>query len=245
MSTVVAFSNQKGGVGKTTSVVNIAAFCALAGKKTLVIDNDPQGNASSVLAERGVGTSIYDGGKPLKTHRHDGLWVIPAGEDLIEQESRLSRKEGGHFLLRQAINALRSDFDLILIDCPPNLSWLPTNAFFAADQLVVPLQCEYYALEGLSQLLAFIEEQRSAGHTAIELAGILLTMFDPNHALARQVVGEIRQHFPTKAYVSVIPRDVSLAAAPSHGQTILEYDPLSPGGLAYLAATKEFVNGLE
>lgn len=245
MSTVVAFSNQKGGVGKTTSVVNVAAFCALAGKKTLVIDNDPQGNASSVLAERGVGVSIYAGGRPIKTSRHDRLWVIPAGEDLLEQEAVLSRKEGGHFILRQAIDALRPDFDLILIDCPPNLSWLPTNAFFAADHLVVPLQCEYYALEGLSQLLAFVEEQRSAGHTNIELAGILLTMFDPQHALARQVVGEVRQHFATKAYATVIPRDVSLAAAPSHGQTILDYEPLSPGGLAYLAVTKEFINGLK
>lgn len=245
MSTVVAFSNQKGGVGKTTSVVNMAAYCALAGKKILVIDNDPQGNATSVLAERGEGTSIYGGGKPLKALRHERLWIIPAGEDLIEQETRLSRKEGGHFALRQAIDALRGDFDLIFIDCPPNLSWLPTNAFLAADRLVVPLQCEYYALEGLSQLLAFVDEQRSAGHTSIELSGILLTMFDGQHTLARQVADEVRRHFATKAFASVIPRDVSLAAAPSHGQTILDYDPLSPGGLAYLAATKEFVNGLE
>ena len=245
MSTVIAFSNQKGGVGKTTSVVNMAAFCALAGKRTLVIDNDPQGNASSVLAERGMGTSIYEGGKPLKSSSQANLWIIPAGEDLIEQEARLSRKEGGHFVLRQAINALRADFDLILIDCPPNLSWLPTNAFLAADQLIVPLQCEYFALEGLSQLLAFVDDQRSAGHTNIELAGILLTMFDLQHALARQVADEVRRHFSTKTFVSVIPRDVSLAAAPSHGQTILDYDPLSPGGLAYLAVTKEFINGLK
>ena len=245
MPPIIAVSNQKGGVGKTTSVVNLAAACGLAGLKTLVVDNDPQGNASSVLGERGQGTCIYVGGQPIASGTRPNLWLIAAGHDLLEQELVLSRQTGGRLALKQRLSPLVERFDLIFIDCPPNLSLLPINAFLAASHLLVPLQCEYYALEGLSQLLAYVEDLRESSQSSLELTGILLTMFEPNHPLATQVEQQVRQHFSKQALPTVIPRDVSLAAAPSHGKTIFDYDPLSIGGLAYLAAAKELLHGLK
>jgi chromosome partitioning protein len=245
MPPIIAVSNQKGGVGKTTSVVNLAAGCALAGLKTLVVDNDPQGNASSVLGERGTGPSIYAGGQPVSAGSRKNLWVVNAGNDLLEQEQRLTRQSGGKLALKEHLAPLVERFDMIFIDCPPNLSLLPINALLAANHLLVPLQCEYYALEGLTQLLAYVEELRAKTQATISLSGILLTMYEPNFPLAQQVEREVRHHFATEAFKTVIPRDVSLAAAPSHGKTIFDYDPLSIGGLAYLSATKELINGFK
>jgi chromosome partitioning protein len=244
MAHVVAVSNQKGGVGKTTTVVNLAAYCALGGFKTLVIDNDPQGNASSVLAAEAAAASVYGGTQPKAT-RQEGLWVVPAAHDLIDQEKILVRSDKGRFALRDIIAPWRAEFDLILIDCPPNLSQLPTNALLASDHLLVPLQSEYFALEGLTQLLAYVEDLRHEVSASIQLLGVLLTMYDGRHPLALQVEAEIRQHFVGKAFQTIIPRDIALAAAPSHGKTILDYDPLSPGGLSYLSAAKELIYGFK
>lgn len=241
---VIAVSNQKGGVGKTTTVVNLAAFCALAGKKTLVIDNDPQANASSVLAPTAHGVSLFAGQLPIETDEPN-LWVIPASPDLIDEERRLAKLDGGRFVLRQAIAPLREQFDIIFIDCPPNLSWLPTNALLASDYLLLPLQCEYFALEGLGQLLAYVEDVRQDAGATIELLGILLTMFDDRHPIARQVEADMRKHFAEKVFKRPIPRDIALAAAPSHARTILRHDPLSPGAIAYAAAAQELLHGIK
>lgn len=238
---VIAVTNQKGGVGKTTSVVNLAAFCALGGRRVLVVDNDPQGNASSVFSTDPEGGSIYSGLLPRPT-RQAGLFFVPAGQELVDQEARLRVLESGRTQLKKALDPLRSDFDIIVIDCPPSVSSLSVNAWLAADWVVVPLQCEYYALEGMSQLLQNLGELEQTLGRAPALAGILLTMHEPRFGLGQQVVTEVRSHFKERAFASVIPRDIALAAAPSHGQTILDHDPLSPGGLAYLAAAKELLH---
>lgn len=240
-ATVVAITNQKGGVGKTTSAVNLAAYCALGGRRVLVVDNDPQGNASSVFSTEPDGGSVYSGTSPLPT-RQAGLFFIPSGQELVDQEARLRLIDGGRSQLSRALDPLRAAFDMIVIDCPPSVSSLSVNAWMAADWVVVPLQCEYYALEGMSQLLQNLGElERNLGR-APALAGILLTMHEPRFGLGQQVVTEVRSHFKERAFASIIPRDIALAAAPSHGQTILDYNPLSPGGLAYLAAAKELLH---
>lgn len=244
MTTVLAVSNQKGGVGKTTTVVNVAAFAGLAGKRVLVIDNDPQANATSVFAAgQGMGT-VYGSQEPVATGE-EGVWICPATADLIDDERRLSKQDAGRFALRRRIDTLRPSFDLIIIDCPPTLNYLPMNALLAADHLLLPVQTEYFALEGLTQLLAFLEDLRVDSGAQCDLLGVVLTMFDQRHPLSHQVAAEITKHLGQRVFTTPIPRDVALAAAPSHGQSIVRYDPLSPGALAYAVVTKEILRGLK
>ncbi|GDY12137.1 chromosome partitioning protein [Planctomycetota bacterium] len=237
MATILAVANQKGGVGKTTTVVNVAAFAALAGQRVLVVDNDPQGNASSVLAPDVEGPSIYGGAKPVST-AHSNLSCIVAGNDLLDREQVLAQSHDGRRALSSLLVQHQPHFDLILIDSPPNLTVLPTNALLAADYLLIPLQSEYFALEGLSQLLAYVDQLRITAQLQLRLAGILVTMFDPDIIMSHQVLAEIGKHFPNHIAPVPIPRDTSLAAAPSHSATITTYDPLCAGALAYLEATR-------
>lgn len=244
MAGVIAVANQKGGVGKTTSAVNLAAFCGLAGRRVLVIDSDPQGNASSVLAPSAEGPSIYGGGEPIET-ACEGVSIVPYSVDLIEHEQRLSEQDGGRLELRNRLRDLRASFDTVFIDCPPSLATLPLNALLAADLLLIPIQCEYYAMEGLGQILSALEALAHLGYQELPRPLVLLTMFDSGVPLAGQVVTEVRGHLGEQVLKHLIPRDPALAAAPSHSQTILDYAPVSDGGLAYLGATKEVLDDLE
>ncbi len=238
---IIAVSNQKGGVGKTTTVINLAGYWALAGFRTLVIDNDPQGNATTGLGADLVQHSIYTGGVPQPT-TCDQLALVPAGLDLGAEDL------GGHadprWSLAKLVAPLRERFDLILIDCPPTLSLLPINALLAADELILPLQCEYFALEGMAQLLHFVEDLRQHAGAHLHLAGILLTMAE-EQPLSLQVQADVRRHFGAAVFRQVIPRDTALASAPSHGQPISSYDPLSRGSIAYGAVAKEILDGIE
>jgi chromosome partitioning protein len=247
MSTVFAVANQKGGVGKTTTAVNVAAWCAWAGKTTLVIDGDVQGNASSVLClappDDDHAGSVYRDAEPQAT-RVPLLSVVPAGQDLAAVDQHPQQRDAARSRLHTRIAGWREAYEYIFIDCPPHLGAVCRHALLAADRVLVPLQCEYFALEGLSQLVGFIDMLRTDLRASVTLGAILLTMCDAEHALARDVVSQVQQHFPRQALRSVIPRDMALAAAPSHGHTIVTYDPTSPGGLAYLAATKEILHGL-
>lgn len=241
----LAVTNQKGGVGKTTTVVNVAAFAALTGRRVLVVDCDPQGNASSVLAPPGSTGSIFSGATPVPVAGFDTLSVVPSGgTDLLDAEKRLVTTEGGRFALKQRLAAWKDRFDLVLLDCPPSLTLLPVNALNAASHLLIPIQCEYFAMEGLSQLLAAMAEIREESNPDLNIAGIVLTMGDPALSFSEQVAAEIRRHFGDQVFKTVIPRDVALAAAPSHGKTIAAYDPLSAGGIAYLGFTRELLHVL-
>lgn len=251
-SRVFCVANQKGGVGKTTTTVNIGVAMALAGLKVLVIDLDPQGNASTALGvERTVGTpSVYDvllgdttAEETVQTCPDaPNLDCIPATLDLAGAEIELVSVVAREFRLRQAIEHIRDSYDYVLIDCPPSLGLLTVNAMVAAAELLIPIQCEYYALEGLGQLLRNIEMVRKHLNPTIELSTILLTMYDARTKLADQVAEEVRAHFGPAVLGSVIPRSVKVSEAPGFSQSVLTYDPGSRGALGYLEAAREIAD---
>lgn len=250
MAVVFAIVNQKGGVGKTTTAINLAAYMALEGQRVLLFDLDPQGNATSGLGvDRGeVELSTYDvliEGKPIAECQIPtqvvNLTVVPATLDLAGAELQLMSMLSRETVLRQAIASVRDSFDLILIDAPPSLSLLTLNALVAADALLIPMQTEYYALEGVTQLLKTVELVKRQLNPTLEIARVLLTMHDERTRIARQVVEEVRGYFGDTVSPTIVPRNVRLTEAPSHGLPIALYDPKSRGALAYQSIAKEII----
>jgi len=253
MGRVVAIANQKGGVGKTTTAINLGAALAAFDRKIVIIDFDPQANATSGLGRSGQqnGSNAYDvllgadAHLALQETGFPNLSLLPSARDLVGAEIELVNQDGRENRLREAINSIRSEFDFVFIDCPPSLSLLTVNALTAADSVLIPLQTEYFALEGLSELMESVERVRHSFNPNLEIEGILLTMYDERTNLARQVLADIRSHFGKLVYDTVIPRNVRLGEAPSFGKPVLAYDVKSKGAESYLALGREVLRRKE
>jgi chromosome partitioning protein len=254
MGRVIAIVNQKGGVGKTTTAVNLSAGLAMNNRSTLMIDMDPQCSGTSGLGIRLTSTeaSTYDvllgnstADRALRRTMLPKLQVIGASQDLIGAEIELVQLENRESRLRDALATLRYRYDFIIMDCPPSLGLVTLNALTACDALLIPLQCEYYALEGLSSLLSTVSLVRDNLNESLAIDGLILTMFDGRNTLCRQVADDVKTHFPDKVFDAVVPRNVRLSESPSHGLPALLYDPSSKGAQAYAAIAKELIGRLE
>jgi chromosome partitioning protein len=251
MSRVIAIANQKGGVGKTTTAINLGASLAVAEQRTLIIDIDPQANASSGLGIRPGEDlpTVYDvlidrqpvGDSILHGVQFPCLDLLPSTRDLVGAEIELVETPDRERILRRGLESIRDSYDFILIDCPPSLGLLTLNTLVAADSVLIPIQCEFYALEGLSQLLNTVRLVQKGLNPLLEIEGVLLTMYDRRLNLSRQVADEAREYFGDKVYRSTIPRNVALAEAPSFGKPIVQYDVLSVGAKGYLSLAREVI----
>lgn len=250
MTRIIAVANQKGGVGKTTTSVNLSACLAASGKQVLLLDIDPQGNATSGIGldKRQIKLCIYDTlindvplKKVIRKTEYEGLDVVPATIQLAGAEIELVVTISREVRLRRVLDAIRGTYDYIIIDCPPSLGLLTINALTAADTVLVPIQCEYYALEGLSQLTNTVKLVQKHLNPALRYEGVLLTMFDSRVNLASQVADEVHRHFGSKVFKAVIPRNVRLSEAPSHGLPIIAYDEKSKGSEKYIELAKEVI----
>lgn len=255
MARTIAFSNQKGGVGKTTTCVNLAAALAGMGKKTLVVDFDPQANASSSLGvfDKNEKGSIYsvlcedlDINDAIVPSEEDGLFFIPSSSDLAGAELELSQIViGRERVLEEKLEELKGEFDFVFVDCPPSLGLLTVNALTASDGVIIPIQCEFFALEGLTQMMNTIRLVKKHLNSSIEIEGVVLTMYDARAKLTKGVLDEITKFFKDKIFESKIPRNIRLAEAPSYGKNIFAYDRRCAGANAYIALAKEFLNKID
>ena len=255
MGKAIAIFNQKGGVGKTTTNINLAACLANRGKKVLMVDIDPQGNTTSGIGirKRTLKITLYDClidrdfdvRKAVLPTNTDNLFIIPASVDLAGAEVELAQMEGRERRLKRVIDAVRDDYDFILVDCPPSLGILTINSLTAVDSVLIPIQCEFYALEGVSQLISTVDLVKRRFNPSLRIQGVILSMFDGRTNLSIQVVEEVKRFFGDKLYNTVIPRNVRLAEAPSYGLPITSYDPRSKGAKAYRAFAEEFLAGEE
>jgi chromosome partitioning protein len=255
MAHILAIANQKGGVGKTTTAVNLAASLAVAERRTLILDADPQGNATSGvgIAKHELQLSLYDSLVESRPPREivlpvpglPHLWVLPATQDLVGAELQLVDRANREAALRAVIEPLQSDYDYIVVDCPPSLGLLTLNVLAAANTVLIPIQCEYYGLEGISQLLNTVRLVQQNFNPGLAISGVLLTMYDARLNLCRQVAEDAKEYFGAKVFLTPIPRNVRLAEAPSFGKPILLYDVQSVGAKSYLAVAQELLRRVE
>jgi chromosome partitioning protein len=248
MGKIICVANQKGGVGKTTTAVNLAASLALSDRKVLLVDIDPQANASTGLGIRADDSTITtyhvlmgratvaEAAQPVSP---EGLFVVPASKDLVGADLELVNMEQREMRLREAIKIVADDYDYIIMDCPPSLGLVTLNALVSAESVIIPMQCEYYALEGLGRLLHTIKRVKRHLNPRLGVEGILLTMYDGRNNLSRQVAAEVKRHFGDKVFNTVIPRNVRLSEAPSHGMPVVLYDARSTGARGYLQMAQE------
>lgn len=250
MAKVISVANQKGGVGKTTTAVNLAAALGLQGKQVLLIDIDPQGNATSGVGidKRSIKNSTYDllveGAKAVDVIVHTdfrGLDIMPSSINLAAAELEIAQVKYRESLLKNAVATVRASYDYIIVDCPPSLGLITTNALCVSDTILVPIQCEYYALEGLSQLMNTVRRVKRQYNAHLEMEGVLLTMYDGRLNLTQQVVEEVKKYFPRKVFSSVIPRGVRLSEAPSFGKPVMYFDKSSKGSMAYMELAQEII----
>lgn len=250
MGKVIVIANQKGGVGKTTTAVNLSAYLGDLKKKVLLIDSDPQGNATSGLGidKEKLENSLYDvyiNNLDIKDSiietKYKNLCVCPTNVDLAGAEIEMVSIKKREFILKEQLNKIKDDYDFIIIDCPPSLGLITLNAFAASDSVIIPIQCEYYALEGLGQMTSTISTIKQSINENLEIEGVLLTMFDSRTNLSSLVYEEVKKFFPEKIFKTVIPRNVRLSEAPSYGEPILSYDRFSKGAFAYKSLSKEII----
>lgn len=250
MKKVFAIANQKGGVGKTTTALNLAACLAIAGNRCLLVDMDPQGNATSGLGsdkrvEGGADAALTSPASPdmwMEKTRIDNLTLVPSTRKLHSAETLLRHEVARYSQLQQALKHVQDRFDYVLIDCPPSSGLLALNALIAANEVIIPIQCEYYAMEGLAQMIETLGVARTEHRATIEIGGFLFTMYDPAVAVGQDIVNEVLSHFEDKTYDAWIPRDPALSEAPSHGLPVIAYDPRSRGASAYIQLAREIMH---